>query len=95
VTEVLRQLVEAVGPGPGGRNAVREYLQARLLESLRRGGAMVPLTFHGGTALRFLSAVPRYSEGRGLPQPGEHQTGGTSDGRASQPGSPPVDGWGR
>jgi len=89
VKEVLRQLIEAVGPGPGGRNAVREYLQARLLESLRRGGAMVPLTFHGGTALRFLSAVPRYSEGRGLPQPGEHQTGGNIR-RAGFPAGKPA-----
>jgi hypothetical protein len=42
---------------------VREYLQARILESLRRAGAMVPLAFHGGTSLRFLYSLPRYSEG--------------------------------
>jgi hypothetical protein len=40
----------------------REYLQARILEALQRAGAMVPLAFHGGTALRFLYAIPRYSE---------------------------------
>ena len=45
-----------------GRNLVREYLQARILENLQRTGAMVPLAFHGGTALRFLYAIPRYSE---------------------------------
>ncbi|MCK5428724.1 MAG: nucleotidyl transferase AbiEii/AbiGii toxin family protein [Anaerolineales bacterium] len=45
-----------------GRNLLREYLQARILESLQRSGAMVPLAFHGGTALRFLYAIPRYSE---------------------------------
>jgi hypothetical protein len=45
-----------------GRNLVREYLQARILESLQRAGAMVSLAFHGGTALRFLYAIPRYSE---------------------------------
>lgn len=44
------------------RNLVREYLQARILGSLQRVGAMVPLAFHGGTALRFLYALPRYSE---------------------------------
>ena len=44
------------------RNMVREYLQARILECLQRAGAMVPLAFHGGTALRFLYAIPRYSE---------------------------------
>lgn len=45
-----------------GRNIVREYLQARLLEALQRAGAMAPLAFHGGTALRFLFGIRRYSE---------------------------------
>lgn len=45
-----------------GRNLLREYLQARILESLQRSEAMLPLAFHGGTALRFLFAIPRYSE---------------------------------
>ncbi|MBN2393043.1 MAG: nucleotidyl transferase AbiEii/AbiGii toxin family protein [Anaerolineae bacterium] len=44
------------------QNQVREYLQARILGTLQRSGAMVPLAFHGGTALRFLYAIPRYSE---------------------------------
>jgi predicted nucleotidyltransferase component of viral defense system len=44
------------------RNLAREYLQARILGCLQRIGAMVPLAFHGGTALRFLYATPRYSE---------------------------------
>jgi len=44
------------------QNHVREYLQARILGRLQRSGAMVPLAFHGGTALRFLYAIPRYSE---------------------------------
>lgn len=45
-----------------GRNLAREYLQARILASLQRAGAMIPLAFHGGTALRFLYNIPRYSE---------------------------------
>lgn len=45
-----------------GRNLAREYLQARILASLQRAGAMIPLAFHGGTALRFLYGLPRYSE---------------------------------
>jgi predicted nucleotidyltransferase component of viral defense system len=58
----LAQLVgTGVDSGPG-RNLVREYLQARILESLQRAGAMIPLAFHGGTALRFLYGIPRYSE---------------------------------
>lgn len=44
------------------RNLAREYLQARLLGALQRAGAMIPLAFQGGTALRFLYAAPRYSE---------------------------------
>ena len=44
------------------RNLVREYLQARILESLQRSGAMIPLAFQGGTALRFLFSIARFSE---------------------------------
>ena len=44
------------------RHMVREYLQARILQSLQRAGAMQTLAFHGGTALRFLYDIPRYSE---------------------------------
>ena len=40
----------------------REYLQARILASLQRAGAMLPLAFQGGTALRFLYSLPRHSE---------------------------------
>lgn len=45
-----------------GRNVAREYLQAQILASLQRAGAMIPLAFHEGTALRFLYGIPRYSE---------------------------------
>lgn len=41
---------------------LREYLQARLLESLQKAGAFIPWAFQGGTALRFLYAIPRFSE---------------------------------
>lgn len=44
------------------RNQAREYLQALILQSLQRAGAMIPLAFHGGTALRFLYNSQRYSE---------------------------------
>ena len=44
------------------QHLVREYLQARILQSLQRAGAMQSLAFHGGTALRFLYEIPRYSE---------------------------------
>ena len=45
-----------------GHNQAREYLQALILQSMQRAGAMVPLAFHGGTALRFLYNSQRYSE---------------------------------
>jgi predicted nucleotidyltransferase component of viral defense system len=41
---------------------VREYLQARILQSLQHAGTMQSLAFHRGTALRFLYQIPRYSE---------------------------------
>lgn len=44
------------------QHLVREYLQARILQSLQDAGAMQSLAFHGGTALRFLYQIPRYSE---------------------------------
>ena len=44
------------------RNLAREYLQARILECLQRAGAMIPLAFQGGTALRFLYNIARFSE---------------------------------
>jgi hypothetical protein len=50
-------------PSPAqARSEVREYLQARTLGALQRAGAMIPLAFQGGTALRFLYGIPRYSE---------------------------------
>ncbi len=55
-------LVGAAPTPVQGLSIAREYLQARILESLQRSGAFVPLAFRGGTALRFLFAAPRYSE---------------------------------
>jgi hypothetical protein len=62
VRERLREIVREKGPGPATRNLVREYLQAEVLAALQRVGAMVPLAFQGGTALRFLYGIRRYSE---------------------------------
>ncbi|OIO91647.1 MAG: hypothetical protein AUK03_10835 [Anaerolineae bacterium CG2_30_64_16] len=60
--EHLAQLVHAAPTPVHGRNLAREYLQARILGALQHAGAMIPLAFHGGTALRFLYASARYSE---------------------------------
>jgi hypothetical protein len=40
----------------------REYLQTRALAFLQSEGAFAPLAFHGGTALRFLFGLDRFSE---------------------------------
>lgn len=60
--EYLAQIVQTAAEPLHGRHLVREYLQARILGSLQRSGAMAPLAFHGGTSLRFLYQIPRYSE---------------------------------
>lgn len=60
--DFLQQLVDDAPSIAHKTSIVREYLQARLLQSLQNSGAMIPLAFHGGTALRFLYAIPRYSE---------------------------------
>jgi hypothetical protein len=62
VKDSLREILRGQGAGPGARNLVREFLQAQVLGALQRAGAMVPLAFHGGTALRFLHGIRRYSE---------------------------------
>ena len=58
----LRKLCAEAGSPLIARHLVREYLQARILQSLQRAGAMQSIAFHGGTALRFLYNIPRYSE---------------------------------
>jgi hypothetical protein len=60
--EHLATIVRTAPTPIHGRNLAREYLQARVLCTLQRAGAMIPLAFHGGTALRFLYASARYSE---------------------------------
>ncbi|GAB4494624.1 MAG: nucleotidyl transferase AbiEii/AbiGii toxin family protein [Anaerolineales bacterium] len=58
----LAELTRSAQSPLQARNVTREYLQARILAALQRAGAMIPLAFHGGTALRFLYATARYSE---------------------------------
>lgn len=58
----LRQLVEAADNDILRNGLAREYLQARALESLQDGGVFLRWAFVGGTALRFLFSIPRFSE---------------------------------
>lgn len=60
--EDLRQRLQGARGAVEGKNLAREYLQAHILASLQRSGAMIPLAFQGGTALRFLYSIRRYSE---------------------------------
>lgn len=58
----LEQLIRSIDAPLQRTNVAREYLQARLMAVLQRGGAFIPLAFQGGTALRFLYNLPRHSE---------------------------------
>lgn len=71
--DYLADLVAEARSQVHGRNVVREYLQARILASLQRSGAMIPLAFHGGTALRFLYRLPRHSEDLDFALEGPHE----------------------
>jgi len=58
----LRQLASNAETNQIRISLVREYLQARILESLQDSGAFLHWAFVGGTALRFLFGIPRFSE---------------------------------
>jgi predicted nucleotidyltransferase component of viral defense system len=62
VREELLDLVRGAENAVLGRNLAREYLQARILLALQEAGAMIPLAFQGGSALRFVFGLPRFSE---------------------------------
>lgn len=58
----LKTYLEIANNHHQAMNWMREYLQARILAALQDQGGMIALAFHGGTALRFLYHLPRYSE---------------------------------
>lgn len=60
--EYLKELVRGSRDPDHAKNLAREYLQQRMLGCIQRAGGMIPLAFHGGTALRLLYLIPRYSE---------------------------------
>jgi predicted nucleotidyltransferase component of viral defense system len=61
VKDHLLQLVQSA-PLEARRNRAREYVQLYLLRLLHEGAATTQLCFVGGTALRVLHALPRFSE---------------------------------
>lgn len=60
--ERIREIIAGAGTAAQATLLVREYLQARVLEALQRAGAFEGWAFLGGTALRFLYRLPRFSE---------------------------------
>lgn len=58
----LRQLIQREPNPLAARRVATEYLQARVLQSLQQSGVFLRWAFLGGTALRFLFGIPRFSE---------------------------------
>lgn len=60
--EKALSLVQALTDPVAKLNLLREYLQSLTLRSLHESQAFLNLAFVGGTALRFIAALPRFSE---------------------------------
>lgn len=60
--EQIKQIIAESSDKLRARSLVREYCQARILQFLQERGVSRSWIFHGGTALRFLYMLPRYSE---------------------------------
>ncbi len=60
--DYLKELVAEQRNALLAYSVAREYLQARILGVLQEHGAFQNWVFLGGTALRFLYRIPRYSE---------------------------------
>jgi predicted nucleotidyltransferase component of viral defense system len=62
VKDYLHQILSGIDNPILARCLAREYVQARVLQSLQDRGAFTTWAFQGGTALRFLYSMPRFSE---------------------------------
>jgi predicted nucleotidyltransferase component of viral defense system len=60
--DYIRELIDTEDDQRKRGLLVREYLQARILEELQNNGVFTSWCFLGGTALRFLYRLPRFSE---------------------------------
>jgi predicted nucleotidyltransferase component of viral defense system len=60
--EIIKTIVNGAETTAEASLLVREYLQARILQALQLAGAFEHWAFLGGTALRFLYRLPRFSE---------------------------------
>lgn len=71
--DYLLELVAARTGYNAKLNIMREYLQAYILRIMHNEGAFRSTAFIGGTALRFLHNLPRFSEDLGFSLSGEMQ----------------------
>lgn len=60
--EEALEIIQGVNAPSDKLNLLREYLQAMVLRSLHENEAFLNLAFVGGTALRFVHSLPRFSE---------------------------------
>ncbi len=69
--EIALQIGASDGTDQQRRNGLREYLQHVLLREMFERSMLESLVFHGGTALRIVHGVPRFSEALDfhLPEP--------------------------
>ncbi len=60
--DYIKQIIEKNNDILLKKSIVREYLQSRVLQMLQEEKGFLYLAFLGGTSLRFLYSIPRYSE---------------------------------
>ena len=60
--DYIKQLIAEKRGVPERMGVVKEYLHARILQTLQESGVFENWAFLGGTALRFLYGLPRHSE---------------------------------
>ena len=60
--EQIKPIIQQAATLLQAKNLLREYLQARILEFIQERGLFHTWVFQGGTALRFLYGLPRYSQ---------------------------------
>lgn len=77
--EYLKEIVLKASNRLLARSMVVEYCQARILQALQEIGVFRSWVFHGGTALRFLYLLPRYSEDLDFALEGEGDSSGFRD----------------
>lgn len=73
--EYLKEIVEKASNRLLARSMVVEYCQARILQTLQEIGVFRSWVFYGGTALRFLYLLPRYSENLDFALEGKENSG--------------------